>query len=55
MSRWNKTCQLKIQSGITSMNEEELEIINAMHTCDNEASEHENTSSAYDNEGKERT
>ena len=47
----NKT----IQSGITSMNDDELESLNVTRMCNSEAYEHEETSSNFDNENKENT
>ena len=39
----------------TSTKEFNLESINIMCTCNNEANEHDNTSSTYDNEDEEST
>ena len=47
----NKT----IQSGITSMNGKELEIINVTITYDMEANKQKENLNAYDNKGKEKT
>ena len=43
------------QSVITLMNGKELESINLMCMCDNEANLHKETLGTYENEGKENT